>query len=162
MKVFMFFVGVCVLQAQLSQFHPAQKSGVVVGRLVIPSIGLDQIIREGVHMSVIDQGVAHWAGTPELGQLGNVVLAGHRTVKTKPFFHLKKLQVRDLIQVVNERGEVSNYQVYETFSIHPARGRAIINASPVPESIITIFTCHPLYSQAERFVVRARLVEDSQ
>ncbi|MEN8240187.1 MAG: class E sortase, partial [Actinomycetota bacterium] len=78
-------------------FHRTQASGAELGTLRIPAIGLDETIRSGVAMSVIDQGVAHWSGTANAGEQGNMVLAGHRSTKTMPFEDLDKLEPGDLI-----------------------------------------------------------------
>src|SRR5665811_255477 len=66
--------GVAPAPSRQPSFDRSQQSGIVVSRLRIPAIGLDETIRSGVALSVIDRGVAHWAGTSEPGGLGNVCL----------------------------------------------------------------------------------------
>ena len=41
-------------------------------------------------MGVINQGVAHWAGTAIPGSAGNLVLAAHRTTYSRPFYYLNR------------------------------------------------------------------------
>jgi sortase (surface protein transpeptidase) len=50
------------------------------------------------------------------------------------------------------------------FVVHPVKDFSIVVSSPEkPEdAILTMFACHPLYSDAKRFVVRARLVREGQ
>ena len=43
----------------------SQKLGFEAGRLEIPAIGVDEVIREGIAMRNIDRGVSHWAGTAQ-------------------------------------------------------------------------------------------------
>jgi hypothetical protein len=45
-----------------------------IGRIQIPKIGVDDVVREGVEQMVIDRGPAHWPGTAAFGSWGNVVL----------------------------------------------------------------------------------------
>jgi sortase A len=133
-----------------------QQLGITTGRLEIPAIGLDEPIREGVHLSVIDRGVAHWAGTAEAGGFGNMVLAGHRTTKTAPFRHLDRLQPGDSIRVVAFDGRAAEYVVRETVIVSPS-DIWIVEQTDVP--MVTLFACHPKRSARQRIVVRAELVD---
>lgn len=133
-----------------------QQLGVTVGRIQIPAIGLDEPIREGVHLSVIDRGVAHWAGTAEAGGVGNMVLAGHRSTKTAPFHDLDHLQPGDSITVTGFDGRSAEYQVRETIIVTP-HDIWIVEQTDVP--MVTLFACHPKRSARQRIVVRAELVD---
>lgn len=135
---------------------PTQQLGVTIGRLEIPSIGLDELIREGVDLSVIDRGVAHWAGTAAAGGYGNMVLAGHRTTKTKPFHDLDLMQPGDSITVTGFDGRVAEYIVTEIVIVTP-RDMWIVEQTDVP--MLTLFACHPKRSAQQRIVVRAELVD---
>ena len=135
---------------------PTQQLGITVGRLVIPAIGLDEAIREGVHLSVIDRGVAHWAGTAEAGSVGNMVLAGHRTTRTAPFRNLDRLQLGDVIEVTGVDGRAAEYRVKEMIIVAPA-DIWIVEQTSVP--MVTLFACHPKRSAQQRIVVRAELAD---
>ena len=69
--------------ARQPSFHRTQSSAFDLGSIEIPSIGVDETIRSGVSLSVIDRGVAQWAGTVGPGEDGNLVLAGHRTTHSR-------------------------------------------------------------------------------
>lgn len=152
-------LSMCVIaHAQLALSDLLQKSGEVLGQVYIPSIKLKQTVREGVDMPIINLGIAHWAGSAQPGQHGNVVLAGHRTTYTAPLFKIERVQIGDLVLITNKDGVVAKYRVYEKFVVYPKKGWSIIYPPNDPEdAILTIFTCHPLYSDTQRFVVRARL-----
>ena len=135
---------------------PTQRLGVTIGRLEIPAIGLKEVIREGVDLSVIDRGVAHWAGTAGAGGLGNMVLAGHRTTKTAPFRDLDRLRPGDSITVTGFDRRVAEYIVTETVIVSP-RDMWIVEQTKVP--MLTLFACHPKWSAQQRIVVRAELVD---
>lgn len=133
-----------------------QQLGIVTGRIEIPAIGLDEIIREGIDLSVIDQGVAHWSGTADPGGNGNMVLAGHRTIHTAPFRNIGELEPGNEIYVSRVDGVVATYRVVETLIVTP---QDIWIADPTETPMLTLFACHPKGSARQRIVVRAELVD---
>ncbi len=135
---------------------PVQAMGFFVGRIEIPAISVDEVVREGVSLDVIDLGVAHWAGTAGPGGVGNFVLAGHRTTHTAPFLDLDRLAPGDLINVTSVDGTAVSYQVTETLIVAP-EDMWIVDQTSDP--ILTMFACHPKGSLRQRIVVRASLVE---
>ena len=78
---------------------PPIESGEAIGRLVIPSIGLDWIVVEGVQVADLKKGPGHFRETPMPGQLGNSAIAGHRNTYCSPFFDLDELEPGELIYV---------------------------------------------------------------
>jgi len=138
-----------------STYDPDQSVGHVVSHLRIPAIGVDEIIRAGMDLDVIDQGPAHWVGTASPGDQGNVVLAGHRTTHTRPFHDLDRLAARDLIYVTDAAGFEVMYAVTEIFIVEP---NEIWITYENGEPLLTLFACHPKGSAAQRIVVRAEMV----
>ena len=141
--------------ARQPTFHRSQSSGVDIGSIRIPTIGLDEVVRSGVAMSVIDRGVAHWAGTVAPGDDGNVVLAGHRTTHSKPFHDLDRLEPGDLVYLEDAHGFEVMYRVRETFIVDPADLWITYDRD---EPMLTMFACHPKGSARFRIVVTADLV----
>jgi sortase A len=135
--------------------HRSQASGIDFGTVQIPAIGLSETIRSGVASSVIDQGVAHWAGTALPGEPGNVVLAGHRTTHTSPFHDLDRLRIGDLVFLRDGRGFDVMYRVSDSFIVDPT---AIWITYDRGVASLTMFACHPKGSAAQRIVVTADLV----
>lgn len=136
-------------------FHRSQESGAEVGAVRIPAIGLDEVIRAGVAIEVIDRGVAHWSGTARPGEDGNVVLAGHRSTHTRPFRDLDRLRPGDLVFVEGGDGFEVIYRVRESFIVDPT---AIWITYDEPGPTLTMFACHPKGSANQRIVVTADLV----
>ena len=134
--------------------HPAQADGTELGFIDIPAIGLRDTVRSGVAMSVIDRGPAHWVGTAMAGESGNVVLAGHRTTKTRPFYHLDKLEPGDAILMGDGTSFPAVYRVTETLIVVP---QDVWITYDTGETIITLFACHPRGSARQRIVVRGAL-----
>src|SRR5262245_58233732 len=60
-------------------------NGAALGRMRIPSIGLDWIFVEGIGREDLRKGPGRFRETPMPGQLGNSAIAGHRTTYGQPF-----------------------------------------------------------------------------
>lgn len=135
--------------------HPEEPvaEGEPLGVLRIPSIGVDEVLFEGVTPDTLQLGPGHMPWTPVPGQPGNAVLSGHRTTYGRPFFDLDQLQAGDVIEVetavgtheftVREEVIVSPFDVWVT---EERRG-----------AWLTLTTCHPRYSARQRLVVFAEL-----
>jgi sortase A len=124
-----------------------------IGRIQIPRTGVDQVIREGVEQRVIDAGVAHWPGTASPGGWGNVVLAGHRSSHTEPFLRNAELTAGDEIVLSDATGTYS----YRVTNVQVVPNTAMWIVDQHPGRTLTIFTCHPIGSSAERLIVQAEL-----
>jgi sortase A len=127
---------------------------VVFGRIQIPKIGLDQVVHEGVEQMVIDAGPAHWPGTAAFGSWGNVVLAGHRTTHTEPFLRVAELVPGDPIILSDAEGTYT----YHVTGIEIVPNTALSIVDQHPGRSLTIFSCHPIGSSAQRIVVHAELM----
>lgn len=125
-----------------------------IGRIQIPRTGVDEVVREGVEQVVIDAGPAHWPGTAALGGWGNVVLAGHRSNRTAPFLRNGELVPGDLVVLSDPTGSYS----YRVTELEVVDDTALWIVDQRPGRTLTIFTCHPIGSSAQRLVVRAELV----
>lgn len=122
---------------------------VQLGTLEIPSIGLSQPYFEGVTLTAIDNGPSHWPGTAMPGQLGNMVVAGHRTTKTRPFFDLDLVQPGDELIITMLSGErfvytADNVEIVDAAALH------IVDQSYGYRA--TLFGCHPKGSLRQRIV----------
>jgi sortase A len=131
----------------------AHRDLVEIGRIQIPRTGVDQPVREGVEQMVIDAGPAHWPGTAAFGGWGNVVLAGHRTSHTEPFLRNAELAAGDDIVLSDPTGSYH----YAVTSVEVVPNTAMWIVDQHPGRTLTIFTCHPIGSSAERLVVHAEL-----
>lgn len=127
-----------------------------IGWIDIAAIGLNHPMYEGVWLTVLDVGPGHWPGTPMPGGVGNVVIGGHRVTNSHPFRDLDLLKAGDLIRFDMIDGSRHTYAVTEQFIVTPEAGMWIVD--PTPESVVTLFACHPKGSARERIVIRAALV----
>ena len=92
---------------------------------MIPSIGLDWIVVEGVQVADLKKGPGHFHETPMPGQLGNAAIAGHRTTYGAPFFDLDDLEPGDLIEVQTLVGTFI-YEVTGTEVVNPSEYALVI------------------------------------
>ncbi len=125
-----------------------------LGRLLIPKLGVDMVMYEGIRMPTLDRGPGHWPGTAMPGQPGNVVVAGHRTSKHKVFRYVDRLVPGDEIIFEDAAGR-HVYRVNRTEIVWPD---AVWIVNPTATPTATLFACHPPGSVRQRIVVFADLV----
>ena len=124
-----------------------------LGTIEIPKIGLDMTMYEGIRLTTLDRGPGHWPGTALPGDLGNVVVAGHRTSHAKPFRHLDQLVPGDEVVFTNANGRF----VYHVTSTEIVAPDAIWIVDQTPAFTGTLFACHPPGSTKQRIVVHLEL-----
>jgi sortase A len=129
--------------------------GTVFGHIVIPKIGVNYYVVEGVGSSQLAEGPGHYPGTAAIGAAGNVGIAGHRTTHGAPFYSLNELKAGDPIYLTNTAGQTFTYWVATQFVVAPSDG-AVLN--PTLKPTLTLTTCDPRYSAAHRLIVQATLV----
>jgi sortase A len=133
----------------------APASGIVIGTIGIARLGLMADIQEGMALADIDRGPSHWPATARPGQLGNMVLAGHRTTYTEPFRHLERLQPGDPVEFVVGGVTVT----YATRGVVVVPANAVDIAAQNDAHTATLFACHPPGQATERIVAKLRLLD---
>jgi len=130
-------------------------AGEFVGRIVVPKLGIDAPMHEGVDMTTLDLGPGYWPGSARPGQNGNLVVAGHRTSHTKPFRYIDQLEPGD--EVLFDVAGAQYRYVMSGYEIVTPDRVDIINPTSTPTA--TLFACHPPGSTRYRYVVRLDLVD---
>ena len=138
----------------LAPAPPAPEGGEPVARIVIPKIGVDKIVIEGVSVADLKKAPGHYPGTSLPGLPGNAAIAGHRTTYGAPFYRLDELEPGDEIIATTTYGEF-RYEVAETKIVRPSQVEVLEKSGP---DRLTLTTCHPRYSARQRMVVVAMLV----
>lgn len=88
---------------------PEMNSNGAIGKLSIPSIGLNKYVYEGTTQENMGKGLAHFESTS--GWLGNVAIAGHNRGNGTAFFaKLKDVQIGDTVTYTTAYG-TANYVV---------------------------------------------------
>lgn len=128
-----------------------------VGRIEIPSVGLDVAYGEGVYAKALESGPGHWPGTPLPGEAGNSVLSGHRNTHTQPFKELDRLKHGDKILVGVGKDDPVTFRVVNTTIIPEAKFKDFVLRQPADPRTrqVTLFACHPEGNPIFRIVVRA-------
>lgn len=101
-------------------------------------------------------GIGHYPGTSMPGEAGNFAVAAHRTTWGKPFNRIADLRVGDAIVVETEDG----WYTYRFRTLEYVTPNEVEVLLPVPQkldvpagtSYITMTSCSPMYSLAERIV----------
>jgi sortase A len=131
----------------------AKEPVIELGRILIPKIGVDMALYEGIRLSTLDLGPGHWPGTAMPGEIGNVVVGGHRTSKHRVFRNIDDLVAGDQIIFQDANGEhvylVNRVEIVDPTDVW------IINPTDTPTA--TLFACHPPGSTRQRIVVFADL-----
>ncbi len=143
--------------------HVIPALGQGFARVYLPSIGRDQVhvVVEGVGTDDLKRGPGHYPGTAEPGEIGNVVISGHRTTYGAPFNRLDELHDGDPV-VLETQSFFYTYRVVAMTIVSPD---AIGETDPVPnkpgvaptQRLLTLTTCNPKYSAKTRLIIRALL-----
>ena len=114
---------------------------------------------QGVTLADLQRGPGHYPGTALPGNKGNFAVAGHRTTYGAPFFNLDQLRKNDEVLVTTRAGEKFTYRVRSQEIVSPS-DTWVIEPDPLKSGkrMLTLTTCNPRFSNAERLVVFAELV----
>ena len=135
---------------------PPPDDGEAVARIVIPEIGVEQIVVSGVSRDALKKGPGHYPHTPLPGQPGNAAIAGHRTTYGQPFHRVDELAPGDEIIVTTLQGTF-RYEVSGTEIVLPSQVEVIDDQG---DDRLTLTSCHPKYSARQRIIVSALLVDE--
>lgn len=126
-------------------------------KLIIPKIGVNTEINENLSEDGLEEGV--WrkpeSSTPDQG--GNTVLTAHRFMYTsgpRTFYHLDKMKVEDKFSI-NWDGQKYEYEVVKIEVVEDDEMRIEGDSD---ESIVTLYTCTPLWTSGRRLVVIGKLI----
>jgi sortase A len=133
---------------------PPPEEGDAVARILIPDIGVDKIVVEGVTLDDLKRGPGHYPDTPMPGQAGNAAIAGHRTTYGAPFNRVDELENGDEILVTTAQGSF-RYAVSGQQIVSPSQVEVLNNHG---DNRLTLTACHPKYSASQRIIVTATLV----
>ncbi len=139
---------------EISLDPKATEPEVKLGSIAIPKLGLDATVYDGVLLTTLNRGPGHWPGTAMPGQLGNVVIAGHRVTHSRPFRHIDDLAAGDPVIFTLADGSSFTYEVVGSEIVTPG-STWIVNQTRAYTA--TLFACHPPGSAQERFVVHLKL-----
>ncbi len=114
---------------------------------------------QGVSLADLQRGPGHYPGTAMPGEKGNFAVAGHRTTYGAPFFNLDQLREGDRVLVTARDGKRYTYRVRGQRIVAPG-DTWVITSDPLERGrpMLTLTTCNPRFSNAQRLVVFAELM----
>ena len=124
--------------------------GAPVARLVIPRVGLDDIVLEGVTDQALNGGPGHLPGSVMPGAPGNSVVSAHRD---RHFRRLGELSLGDTITTYTEQ-DTTTWRVIARTVVN--RGAPALHREAAP--VLTLTTCWPigyLGGAPERLIIKA-------
>jgi sortase A len=145
-------------RAALSEVGASMPSltGAPVARLMIPRLGLDEIVLEGVDDDVLNAGPGHLPGSVLPGEQGNAVISAHRD---RHFARLGDVRVGDTV-VTESAARRERWVVISTHVID-ADAPALFRTR---EATLTLTTCWPIRyfgSAPDRLILTAKPITSS-
>ena len=127
------------------------------------------VVVSGTDDSALRRGPGAYRETAGPGENGNFVVVGHRTTYGAPFYDIDDILPGDLVHVTDPSGERFTYRILEGNSAASDGVRIIaptdlwvLNRDPLglgDGTYITLLSCHPRFSAAQRIVAFGELVE---
>jgi len=126
--------------------------------LRVPKISLEVPVFDDTSELALNRGVGRIRGTKQIGQPGNVGIAGHRD----GFFRgLKDIAPGDIVEL-EKGGRTKHYVVKQVQIVNPEDTSVL---GPTSTSTLTLVTCFPFYyvgSAPQRYIVTAVIQDSSQ
>lgn len=129
--------------------------------MYVPRFGEDsqRRIAEGIGLDVLNSnvlGVGHYPGTQMPGDVGNFAIASHRSAYGGGMHEIEQLRLGDAIYIQTRDG----WYTYRFRDLEYVTPEAVEVLAPVPhhpdlepsDRIVTLTSCNPLYSTAERII----------
>ena len=126
-------------------------------RIKIPALGVDVVVVQGTTPSALQAGAGHYPETPLPCTAGNVAIAGHRTTYGKPFTNLDRLRAGDTIELDTPIGGCTYKVSAAPFVVAPTDVSVL---AATTARTLTLTTCNPKGSDAQRLVVQATWASD--
>jgi sortase A len=113
----------------------------------------------GTGVADLKRGPGHYVDSAAPGGDGNLAIAGHRTTYGAPFAELQELDDGDTIHVIDRAGTEWVYAYREQQIVLPT-DTWVIGEDPLEtgNATITLTTCHPRWSAAQRLIAFGELV----
>jgi sortase A len=135
-----------------------QKKDQPLAILRVPKISLEVPVFDDTDELTLNRGVGRIRGTKQIGQLGNIGIAGHRD----GFFRgLKDILPGDIVEL-EVAGSRKQYVVTRIQIVEPEDTSVL---GPTSTATLTLVTCFPFYyvgSAPQRYIVTAAIQDSGQ
>jgi sortase A len=126
-----------------------------VAKVIIPSLGVEQVVLEGQDRGTLRKGPGHVPGSAMPGEAGNAVIRGHRLLWSGPFRNLDRLNLGAEIHVQTTQGT----SVYLVAGMFRQDGERVDLFQDTELPYLTLVTSDPPIRADGTLVVRAIQVE---
>lgn len=123
-------------------------------KITIPNIESEWIVNEGTDMATLRKGPGHYTGSALPGEVGRVVVAGHRTTYGAPFNRVDELNVGDRIILETIGNEEFIYLVTHQEQVLPENVSVL---EQTENATLALTTCTPKFYATKRLIVYAEL-----
>lgn len=130
--------------------------GAALTRIMIPHIGVDAVVVQGVTDKALEAGSGHYPQTPLPCATGDVAIAGHRTTYGKPFANVDRIRAGDQITLVTPVGSCV-YRVSRPPFVVASNDVSVVSNTP-GIATLTLTACHPKGSASHRMIIKAQMV----
>lgn len=130
-----------------------------IARIRIPTIGVKQIVVEGVSLDDLAWGPGHYPSSSPPGGAGVTAIAGHRTGWGSPFIDLDKLRPGQRV-LIDTPEATYVYEMTGSKVVDPDQTKVLLG-DPKSDAThkLTLTTCTPKYTSLRRLIVWGDLVE---
>ncbi len=122
-------------------------------RIQIPAINVDAPIVQGDGWEQLKKGVGQHLGSPDPGDVGNLVLSAHNDVYGEIFRYLDQLQPGDEVVIFTQQRQYV-YEISGTQVVEPTQVEVM---APTSNPTTTLISCYPYLVDDQRIVVFANL-----
>jgi len=123
-------------------------------RIQIPAISIDAPIVMGDGEEQLKKGVGQHIGSPNPGQIGNMILSAHNDVFGEIFRDLDQLKTGDEVIVYTQIRSYT-YIVQQQQVVEPTRVEVM---SQTTDPVVTLISCYPYLVDNKRIVISAALL----
>lgn len=140
--------------ATLMKTTPVGKAGAwPTTKLIIPKLGVEQIVQEGIGADTLKQSPGHYPKTANPGQVGWCAIAGHRITFSAPFDRLNEMNKGD--QIILETMEARFVYLFDSIVTVPDTANLDMRRTTKANVILT--TCEPKTGSSHRLIARGSL-----
>ena len=125
-------------------------------KITIPKINSSWVGYEGTNIPSLKRGPGHYIVTPNPGELGTCIIAGHRTTYGAPFNRVDQLVEGDQIIIETLDGKQFIYLVTGQMAVLPDDLSALTQTE---YASLILTTCHPKFHATRRLLIFAKLAE---
>ena len=133
-----------------------QKDSEILGSIEIPKLGIAYPVFNTFTEELLEISPCKFSG-PNLGEYGNIAIAGHNLENGTFFSNLNQIEIDDIIYLYSNYGEKLEYTVYKTYET-VSDDLAPIATNFIDKKELTLVTCNN--TNKKRFIVKALFIEN--